>query len=54
MKVCGVIGPCVSLGVKNACVSENEIGIGGTCQWKASGIDPNATFAVYLEVVNQV
>merc|ERR1711881_262663 len=39
VKVCGVIGPCVSLGVKNACVSENEIGIGGTCQWKMSGCD---------------
>lgn len=53
IKVNGIIGPCVSLNVKNACVSENEIGVGGTSQWKATGIDPTTTYAVYLEVVNQ-
>jgi len=53
IKVNGVIGPCVSLNVKGPCVSENEIGLGSTCQWKATGIYPSATYAVYLEVVNQ-
>ena len=54
IKVNGVIGPCVSLNVKGPCVSENEIGLGSTCQWKATGIYPSATYAVYLEVINQV
>ncbi|CAK8692475.1 protein transport protein Sec23A-like [Clavelina lepadiformis] len=53
VKVNGIIGPCVSMNAKNASVSENEIGIGGTTQWKASGVDPSTAFAVYLEVVNQ-
>ena len=54
IKVNGIIGPCVSLGTKGAAVSETEIGIGGTCQWKASGLDPSTAFAVYFEIVNQV
>uniref|UniRef100_H2ZP47 Protein transport protein SEC23 n=1 Tax=Ciona savignyi TaxID=51511 RepID=H2ZP47_CIOSA len=53
VKVNGVIGPCVSLNVKSACVSETEIGIGGTSQWKASGIDPATTLSIFFEVVNQ-
>uniref|UniRef100_H2Y1H9 Protein transport protein SEC23 n=1 Tax=Ciona intestinalis TaxID=7719 RepID=H2Y1H9_CIOIN len=53
IKVNGVIGPCVSLNVKSPCVSETEIGIGGTSQWKASGIDPATTLSVFFEVVNQ-
>jgi protein transport protein SEC23 len=28
------------------------IGIGGTSQWKMSGLDPNSTYAFYFEVVN--
>ncbi|XP_017293162.1 protein transport protein Sec23A [Kryptolebias marmoratus] len=53
IKVCGAIGPCVSLSAKGSCVSENEIGTGGTCQWKICGLDPNTTLALYFEVVNQ-
>uniref|UniRef100_A0A8C8IDL2 Protein transport protein SEC23 n=1 Tax=Oncorhynchus tshawytscha TaxID=74940 RepID=A0A8C8IDL2_ONCTS len=47
------IGPCVSLNAKGPCVSENEIGTGGTSQWKICGLDHNTTLAVYFEVVNQ-
>jgi len=54
VKVNGMIGPCVSLNSRTPCVSETEIGIGGTSQWKASGMDPSTTFAVFFEVVNQV
>lgn len=31
-----------------------EIGTGGTCQWKICGLNPNTTLALYFEVVNQV
>ncbi|XP_077586904.1 protein transport protein Sec23A isoform X1 [Stigmatopora nigra] len=53
VKVSGAIGPCVSLAAKGPCVSENEIGSGGTCQWKICGLDPSTTLALYFEVVNQ-
>ena len=54
IKVSGAIGPCVSLSAKGPCVSEVEIGTGGTCQWKICGLDPTTTLALYFEVVNQV
>lgn len=50
----GAIGPCVSLGVKGQSVSDTEVGLGGTCQWKMCGLYPNATLAFFFEVVNQV
>lgn len=31
-----------------------EIGTGGTCQWKICGLNPTTTLALYFEVVNQV
>ncbi|XP_046379969.1 protein transport protein Sec23A-like isoform X1 [Haliotis rufescens] len=53
LKVSGAIGPCVSLGVKGPSVSDTEIGLGGTCQWKMCGIYPNSTLSMFFEVVNQ-
>ncbi|XP_072284650.1 protein transport protein Sec23A [Pyxicephalus adspersus] len=53
IKISGAIGPCVSLNAKGPCMSENEIGTGGTCQWKICGLCPTTTLAVYFEVVNQ-
>lgn len=53
LKVAGAIGPCVSLNVKGPCVSENELGVGGTNQWKICGLDPTSTLSIYFEVVNQ-
>lgn len=53
LKVQGCIGSCFSLGVKGASVSESELGIGGTTQWKICGLYPNSTFAFYFEVVSQ-
>ncbi|XP_077117366.1 protein transport protein Sec23A [Ranitomeya variabilis] len=53
IKISGAIGPCMSLNAKGSCVSENEIGTGGTCQWKIGGLSPSTTLAVYFEVVNQ-
>ncbi|MEQ2269041.1 Protein transport protein Sec23B [Xenotaenia resolanae] len=53
VKVCGAIGPCVSLHSKGSSVSENEMGIGGTNQWKLCSLDHSTTLGVYFEVVNQ-
>lgn len=39
--------------VSDVCVLQ-EIGTGGTCQWKICGLDPTTTLALYFEVVNQV
>uniref|UniRef100_A0A4W6C8K6 Protein transport protein SEC23 n=1 Tax=Lates calcarifer TaxID=8187 RepID=A0A4W6C8K6_LATCA len=53
LKVCGAIGPCVSLHSKGSSVSENEMGIGGTSQWKVCSLNPSTTLGIYFEVVNQ-
>uniref|UniRef100_A0A2K6FPD1 Protein transport protein SEC23 n=1 Tax=Propithecus coquereli TaxID=379532 RepID=A0A2K6FPD1_PROCO len=53
LKIAGAIGPCVSLNVKGPCVLENELGVGGTSQWKICGLDPTPTLGIYFEVVNQ-
>lgn len=50
----GAIGPCVSLNIKNPCVSDCDLGLGGTCQWKMCSLMPNSTCAFFFEVVNQV
>lgn len=50
----GAIGPCVSLNVKSPCVSDTDIGLGGTSQWKFCSFTPHTTTAVFFEVVNQV
>ena len=41
LKVQGSIGACVSTNMKGASVSDTEIGMGGTCQWKMCGLYPN-------------
>lgn len=53
LKVSGAIGPCVSLGVKGQCVSDTEIGLGGTCQWKMCSLYPSTSLGIFFEVVNQ-
>ena len=54
VKVQGCIGSCVSTNVKGPNISDTEIGLGGTCQWKMCGLYPNTTYGIYFEVVNQV
>lgn len=53
LKVSGAIGPCISLGMKGTCVSDSEIGLAGTCQWKFCTFNPNTTVALFFEIVNQ-
>ena len=54
LKVQGCIGACIGTGSKGPSVSDNELGIGGTQQWKMCGMYPNTTYGFYFEVVNQV
>lgn len=53
LKIEGGIGSCVSLNLKNGSVSETEIGMGGTAQWKLCTMSPNTTMAFFFEVANQ-
>lgn len=49
----GGIGSCVSLNVKGPAVSDTEIGMGNTVQWKMCTFTPSTTIALFFEVVNQ-
>lgn len=53
LKIEGGIGSCVSLNNKNSSVSDTEIGMGNTCQWKMCTFTPTSTMAFFFEVVNQ-
>ncbi|KAG8174172.1 hypothetical protein JTE90_009120 [Oedothorax gibbosus] len=53
LKVSGAIGSCVSLHSKSSSVSDTEVGIGGTSQWKFCGISPGNTVGIFFEIVNQ-
>eukprot|EP01103_Thecamoeba_quadrilineata_P000276 TRINITY_DN1022_c0_g1_i3.p1 TRINITY_DN1022_c0_g1~~TRINITY_DN1022_c0_g1_i3.p1 ORF type:complete len:507 (-),score=63.05 TRINITY_DN1022_c0_g1_i3:800-2320(-) len=53
LKLSGIIGNCSSLDKKGPHVGETEIGIGGTTSWKMCGLDPNSTYGIYFEVMNQ-
>lgn len=53
LKVQGCIGHCVSTHNKAPNISDSEMGIGGTNQWKICGLYPSNTLAFYFEVVNQ-
>ncbi|KAL9890759.1 transport protein Sec23 isoform 2-T2 [Glossina fuscipes fuscipes] len=53
LKISGGIGSCVSLNVKNPSVSDVEIGMGQTVQWKLCTFNPSTTMSFFFEVVNQ-
>ncbi|CAD5119700.1 DgyrCDS8291 [Dimorphilus gyrociliatus] len=53
LKVQGCIGTCTSSKIPGNNVSENEIGLGGTTQWRMGSIYPNFTYAFYFDVVTQ-
>ncbi|XP_057544863.1 protein transport protein SEC23 G [Amaranthus tricolor] len=50
VKVCGALGPCVSLRRKNALVSDNEIGEGSTNAWKLCSLTNKTSIAFFFEV----
>lgn len=51
-KVSGAIGPCSSLKKTSPCVSEQEIGQGGTYAWSMGALKPNSTIALYFDITN--
>mmetsp|Transcript_28195 Transcript_28195/g.63859 ORF Transcript_28195/g.63859 Transcript_28195/m.63859 type:complete len:770 (-) Transcript_28195:276-2585(-) len=51
-KIAGAIGPCASLKKGGPCVSETEVGVGGTSAWYLGGVDPATTIAFFFEVTN--
>jgi len=53
LKVSGAIGACVTMDKKDSCISEVEIGIGGTNAWKMCTLGPNTTTGVFFEIANQ-
>lgn len=53
LKIEGGIGSCVSTNIKNATVSDSEIGMGNTVQWKLCTMTPNSTMAFFFEIANQ-
>lgn len=52
--VMGAIGPCVSLNLKNQCVSDQDLGMGGTASWKLCTLSPTTTLCLFFEIVSQV
>lgn len=51
LKVSGCIGSCVSMNVRNQYVSDTEIGIGNTAQWKFCSLSPGLTTSFYFDIV---
>ncbi|CAH2353543.1 protein transport protein Sec23p [[Candida] railenensis] len=53
LKISGLIGHASSLQSKNNNnVSENEVGIGGTSQYRLCSISPQHSYAIFFDVVN--
>lgn len=52
LKVSGLIGHASSLNIKSSNVSENELGIGGTSQYRLCSVTPRHTYAVFFDVSN--
>lgn len=52
LKVSGLIGHASSLGIKSANVSENEVGLGGTSQYRMCAMSPQHTYAIFFDVAN--
>ncbi|KVH87749.1 Gelsolin domain-containing protein [Cynara cardunculus var. scolymus] len=50
VKICGAIGPCVSLRKKNGSVSDKEIGEGGTNIWKLGTMTDKMCIAFFFQV----
>lgn len=51
LNVSGAIGPCISMKLRNHHVSDNEIGVGSTAQWKFCVLKPSTTCAFYFDIV---
>ena len=50
LKISGAIGHMNNMHKPGSQVSDNEIGIGNTYQWKLCAIDPNSTYSFFFEI----
>lgn len=50
VKICGALGPCISLQKKNSSVSNNEIGQGRTYMWKLGTLTNKTCIAFFFAV----
>ncbi|PIN08841.1 Vesicle coat complex COPII, subunit SEC23 [Handroanthus impetiginosus] len=53
VKICGALGPCISLRKKKDTVSDNVIGEGGTHIWKLGTLTSKTCIAFFFEVGNE-
>lgn len=53
VKICGALGPCVSLRKKNNLVSEAEVGQGGTYIWKLNTLTDKTCIAFFFQVSDE-
>lgn len=53
VKICGALGPCISLQRKNNLVSNNDIGEGGTYMWKLGTLTSKTCFAFFFQVSDE-
>lgn len=53
VKICGALGPCISLKKKNSSVSSNEIGQGGTYIWKLGTLTNKTCIAFFFAVCSE-
>lgn len=52
LKISGLIGHVNSLKKTGGNVTDAEIGIGGTSQWKMCALSPNHSYSVFFEIAN--
>lgn len=50
VKICGALGPCLSMREKNLSVSDKEIGEGGTYKWKLGTLTNKTSIAFFFEL----
>ena len=50
VQISGLLGHAARGDKKSPAVADNEVGMGGTCQWKLCGLDFDTTVAVLFEI----
>ncbi|KAI5580307.1 hypothetical protein BDE02_08G146700 [Populus trichocarpa] len=53
VKICGALGPCISLRKKNSVVSDRETGEGGTYKWKLGTLTNRTCIAFFFELCDE-
>jgi hypothetical protein len=50
LQISGLLGHAARGDKKSPAVADTEMGLGGCCQWKLSGLDQDTTLAVLFEI----